>query len=171
MIVVDILVKSFPDILDVPIHRGNGKPPGRDREGKCFLAGDNPTVLYPLSKAFKGSGDRYGISPAESREPAEGVSCPLCNSAMLIRWGKRGRFLSCEKYPDCKGILPYETLTGTVKRTGAKTLVLPANCSECGAPPGLEKRQIRPFRVLLQIPTLQSKRTKAGRTTLHPGRL
>jgi DNA topoisomerase-1 len=32
------------------------------------------------------------------------LKCPVCNSAMVIKLGKNGKFLSCEKFPDCKGM-------------------------------------------------------------------
>lgn len=35
--------------------------------------------------------------------------CPLCKSGMIIKLGRGGKFLSCERYPDCTGAL---TITG-----------------------------------------------------------
>lgn len=32
-------------------------------------------------------------------------NCPLCQSAMTLRFGRFGPFLGCSKYPDCKGIV------------------------------------------------------------------
>ncbi len=29
--------------------------------------------------------------------------CPICGSTMVIKLGKAGKFLSCDRYPDCKG--------------------------------------------------------------------
>lgn len=31
--------------------------------------------------------------------------CPQCQGAMVVRHGKFGTFLGCEKYPDCKGVI------------------------------------------------------------------
>lgn len=31
------------------------------------------------------------------------IKCPLCNSKMIIKLGKGGKFYSCEKFPDCTG--------------------------------------------------------------------
>jgi DNA topoisomerase-1 len=30
--------------------------------------------------------------------------CPVCNSEMVIKLGRGGKFLSCERFPDCKGM-------------------------------------------------------------------
>ena len=32
------------------------------------------------------------------------LKCPICNSNMIIKLGRGGKFLSCEKFPDCKGM-------------------------------------------------------------------
>ena len=29
--------------------------------------------------------------------------CPVCSDAMIIKLGKRGKFMSCKKFPDCSG--------------------------------------------------------------------
>jgi DNA topoisomerase-1 len=52
--------------------------------------------------------------------------CPVCGSAMIIKLGKTGKFLSCEKFPDCKGArtIDGEELEGP-KDTGEL-------CPECG---------------------------------------
>jgi DNA topoisomerase-1 len=31
--------------------------------------------------------------------------CPICGSAMTIKLGRAGKFISCSRYPDCKGAL------------------------------------------------------------------
>ena len=35
-------------------------------------------------------------------------SCPECGGEMVIKLGRYGKFYSCKKFPDCKGMLPYE---------------------------------------------------------------
>ncbi|MDB5254296.1 MAG: topoisomerase topoisomerase protein [Parcubacteria group bacterium] len=32
-----------------------------------------------------------------------GEKCPICGSGMVVKLGKGGKFLSCEKFPDCTG--------------------------------------------------------------------
>ena len=36
--------------------------------------------------------------------PSE-FKCPTCNSPMIIKLGRNGKFLSCARYPDCEGAL------------------------------------------------------------------
>ncbi len=32
------------------------------------------------------------------------LKCPICDSRMVVKLGKSGKFLSCERFPDCKGM-------------------------------------------------------------------
>jgi DNA topoisomerase-1 len=42
--------------------------------------------------------------------PAE-IVCPVCSGKMIIKLGKYGRFYSCSKFPDCKGMLGMDGLS------------------------------------------------------------
>lgn len=44
-------------------------------------------------------------------------SCPKCQGKMVLREGKKGRFWSCQRYPECNGIVVLDTLN---KAKGAK---------------------------------------------------
>ncbi|MFA6253869.1 MAG: type I DNA topoisomerase [Candidatus Paceibacterota bacterium] len=59
-------------------------------------------------------------------EAPENIKCPKCNSPMIIKLAKSGKFYSCSRFPDCDGALTMEgkELEGP-KLTGEK-------CPECG---------------------------------------
>jgi len=42
-------------------------------------------------------------APTRPKEPPKTPRCPECGGAMLVKTGKSGDFLSCLRYPDCKG--------------------------------------------------------------------
>ena len=62
-------------------------------------------------------------------EAPEDIKCPKCNSAMIIKLSRNGKFYSCSKYPDCAGArkLDGTEMTGP-KETGEK-------CPKCGDNP------------------------------------
>jgi DNA topoisomerase-1 len=76
------------------------------------------------------------IKDIKSKEKIEKISnlgpadkkykCPKCGSPMVYKLGKSGKFISCEKYPDCEGALTLEgkEIEGP-KATGEK-------CPKCG---------------------------------------
>ncbi len=51
-----------------------------------------------------------GEAEPEAAEPevVEGRTCPKCDSTLLIRMGKYGKFIGCSAYPKCKHIEPLE---------------------------------------------------------------
>jgi len=52
--------------------------------------------------------------------------CPICKGPMIIKLGKSGKFLSCEKYPDCNGA---RTIDGKALEGPKDTGEL---CPKCG---------------------------------------
>lgn len=55
----------------------------------------------------------------------EKFKCPVCGSKMIIKLGKSGRFLSCERFPDCTGARKIDgTELEGPKETGEK-------CPDC----------------------------------------
>jgi DNA topoisomerase-1 len=59
--------------------------------------------------------------------------CEKCNSPMIIKWGKNGRFLCCSNYPECKNIKNFtHDENGKVKHV--ETQETDIKCSKCGKP-------------------------------------
>jgi DNA topoisomerase I len=56
----------------------------------------------------------------------EGIKCPVCGGDMIIKLGRGGKFLSCEKFPECQGARTFE----------GKELEAPKDtgevCTKCG---------------------------------------
>jgi len=57
--------------------------------------------------------------------------CPICGSPMTIKLGRGGKFMSCERYPDCKGarridgsVVEANKPIGTDKTTGLPIFIL-----------------------------------------------
>ena len=55
----------------------------------------------PFTKAVK-SKDKVEKITNLGKAP-DGTKCPICGGPMIIKLGKGGKFLSCEKYPECNG--------------------------------------------------------------------
>lgn len=62
----------------------------------------------PFTKDIK---EKEKLDKATTLEAAdEKFKCPLCGSAMVVKLGRGGKFLSCNRYPDCTGALTIEGL-------------------------------------------------------------
>ena len=55
----------------------------------------------PFEKAVK-SKDKVEKITNLGKAP-EDIKCPICGGPMIIKLGKAGKFLSCEKFPECNG--------------------------------------------------------------------
>ncbi|MGC8594467.1 MAG: type I DNA topoisomerase [Candidatus Kryptoniota bacterium] len=53
------------------------------------------------------------------------VTCDLCGAPMIIKWSRRGRFLACSRYPECRNTKPIDAHDDNNRPTGEK-------CPECG---------------------------------------
>jgi len=65
--------------------------------------------------------------------------CPECGSPMVVKLGKRGKFLGCTNYPDCKKTLPMPGQEREVPE------LLDEKCPECGNQLAKRKGRFGPF--------------------------
>ena len=61
---------------------------------------------------------------------AKGEKCPECGGKMVVRVGRYGKFLSCAKFPDCKGM---KDLSGGEESLDFEKYFKPKKCPKCGS--------------------------------------
>ena len=67
---------------------------------------------YPACSYTRNLSDNNESGAAEP-EIVEGRNCPKCQSSLVIKTGRYGKFLGCSGYPECKHIEPLEKPAGT----------------------------------------------------------
>jgi len=69
-------------------------------------------VLTDFYKPFqKDVKEKMKLDKATTLEAADPkYRCPKCGSSMIVKLGRGGKFLSCDRYPDCDGALTIEGL-------------------------------------------------------------
>lgn len=98
-VVTEKLVEHFPDVMDVKFT--SFMEDELDKIEDAHLDWDR--VLHEFYDPFHADLVRaHDEMEAAKAEPSE-YKCDLCGGEMVYRWGKTGRFLSCKKYPECKG--------------------------------------------------------------------
>lgn len=95
-----ILVDRFPDLFSVKFTAKMEEELDKIEEGAAWR-----TVLSDFYEPFKvaleaAQGMVRDLKKVSVQEV--GRSCPDCGKALLYRFGKKGRFISCSGYPDCK---------------------------------------------------------------------
>jgi len=109
-IVTDMLVRHFPDIMDVEFTAGVETHLDDIEEGEMDwvkLLRDFYTPFEETLNRAQNEIESVKIPPKETD-----VLCPNCGRKMVIRKSRFGEFLGCSGYPECKTILKQEKTTG-----------------------------------------------------------
>ncbi|TVP77402.1 MAG: type I DNA topoisomerase [Gemmatimonadales bacterium] len=101
--VAKLLVRVFPDLFDVEFTSRMEDELDRVEHGEVPWK----TVLedfYPGFRARLEAGKRDSDTIVKELLAAEGESCEKCGRPMMVKWNRRGRFLGCSGYPECRSV-------------------------------------------------------------------
>ena len=126
---------------DVPCEKCGAKMQVKWGRNGHFLACSN----YPDCKNTKPfSTDEEGNIVAEEHPQTDEV-CEKCGKPMVVRTGKRGAFLACSGYPNCKNSRPIAEVQNG-KAVAAEALPeTDAVCEKCGAKMVVKNGKRGPF--------------------------
>ncbi|MDD5439910.1 MAG: type I DNA topoisomerase [Candidatus Omnitrophica bacterium] len=95
----ELLVKHFPKILDIKFTAKMEDELDGIEDGET----DPVMVLKSFYSPFMHSVEKAKLEMKSIRR--EGIKtdeiCPTCGKPLIIKWGRRGKFLSCSGYPEC----------------------------------------------------------------------
>ncbi len=133
-VVNDLLVHSFPDILDIDFTADMENQLDSIEKGEKNAV----DVLSEFYSSFKQRLDTAG----ENMLNVKGVGirtdleCPVCGKPLNIKIGKNGSFIACTGYPDCSFTSNYKRdekgNIEIIKTTTDDTKV--KDCEKCGRP-------------------------------------
>jgi DNA topoisomerase-1 len=133
-VVTDKLVEAFPEIIDVGYTREMELQLDKVEEDHLDWVDMLRKFYGPFKKALKAAEETLTHAKAETTPAPAEYKCPQCNSSLVYRFGKNGRFLSCSTYPECNYASPCDR---EGKPRPAAELVDVA-CPKCGS--GMTKR-------------------------------
>ncbi len=124
MLVTDLLVEHFPKIINVKFT--SHMEDELDDIENAKIAWQN--VLNEFYEPFAQSLKEAEVKMQSVRGLETDEKCEQCGAPLVVRFSKRGKFLGCSKYPECKYIKPREGETAPA--------VTPTEfqCPECGKP-------------------------------------
>ncbi|HDQ03492.1 MAG TPA: type I DNA topoisomerase [Deltaproteobacteria bacterium] len=103
IIVTELLVKSFPSVLDVAFTAGMENKLDMIEEGNSKRVETLSNFYDPFSNELeKAKSEMRNIKREET--PTDLV-CEKCGSPMIIKWGRNGKFVACSNYPECKNTM------------------------------------------------------------------
>ena len=99
----------------------------------------------------------------KAEETPTDIKCEACGKLMIIKWGRRGKFLACPGYPDCKTTMDFTT--------GADGKVTPVEkveedhgeCPKCKSPMLLKSGRFGRFSGLFGLPRMQDHKERQYR--------
>jgi DNA topoisomerase-1 len=109
-VVTRLLLKHFPRILDAEFTAKMEDELDGIEEGEA----DWKMVLKAFYSPFIHSAELAKVNMEEVKKEvlATDEICELCAKPMVIKWGRRGKFMSCSDFPKCKGA---KSITSGVK--------------------------------------------------------
>ena len=168
MIITDLLIKSFDDILDVEYTRNLEEDLDRIEQGKADYKG----TLTSFYKKFKKDLARAG---KEMQNLKEGIKteevCDRCGKGMVIKVGKFGPFVACSGYPDCTNTRELEK-----SEPGADTdETQDETCENCGKPMVVKRGRFGQFLACTGYPECKTTRkiisTQGGMKAAKPDQI
>src|SRR5688572_26323025 len=151
LIITDLLIKSFDDILDVEYTRNLEEDLDRIEQGKADYKG----TLSSFYKKFKKDLAKAG---KEMQNLKEGIKteeiCDRCGKGMVIKVGKFGPFVACSGYPDCTNTRELEK-----SEPGADTdETQDETCENCGKPMVMKRGRFGQFLACTGYPECKTTR-------------
>ncbi|WP_422698950.1 DNA topoisomerase [Desulfosarcina cetonica] len=134
-IVNDLLITSFPEILDVEFTARLENDLDRVEQAEVESLALLKQFYGPFSRKLDEAGE--GMLSVKGVGLPTGLTCPLCKKHELhIKMGKNGHFLACSGYPECTYSSDY-----TRDEKGTVSPVAPVQseptdkvCEKCGKP-------------------------------------
>jgi DNA topoisomerase-1 len=128
-LVNDILVEHFPDIVNYQFTAKMEKNLDAIADGKKDWQPIIRDFYEPFIKNLKEK--TKSLTKKELTEESTDEKCDKCDSPMVIKVGRFGKFLACSNYPECKNTKPINN--GDEKSTESPA-TLDEKCPDCGAP-------------------------------------
>ncbi|MFQ5471503.1 MAG: type I DNA topoisomerase [Dehalococcoidia bacterium] len=153
LVVNDLLVDHFPTFIDVDFTAE------MEDELDDIASGERkwqPVVeefYKPLEEALTVATE---AAPKQVQETDE--KCPECGKPMVIRWGRRGRFLACSGFPECRTT---RSLEGDESEQPEES---DEKCDECGAPMLIRTGRYGKFLACSQYPDCKGRKPLAAKT-------
>ena len=131
--VTDLLIQSFPEILDVAFTARMEEELDMIEEGKIPWRDTMKEFYGPFSESLEKA--KKDMKNVKAEETPTDVLCEKCGKMMVIKWGRKGKFLACSGYPECKNTRDFtineEGKVVPLERVEEETGI---HCPKCGKP-------------------------------------
>jgi len=130
-LVTDLLVESFPDILNVEFTAGMENDLDKIEDGKEKWTKTMKRFYTPFERDLKKAAKE--MRDVKRQEVPTDIDCEKCGAKMVIKWGRNGEFLACPQYPECKSTKNFKRGNEGEVEIAVEEEVDEA-CEKCGRP-------------------------------------
>jgi DNA topoisomerase-1 len=135
-VVAELLIKAFPDILEVTFTAQLEEELDQVENGKENWVKTLRRFYGPFQKSL---GEAKKKMPTVKRKGLPtGLKCDLDGGEMVIKWGRNGEFLACSNYPKCTNTKEFiRDDQGNIvpqERQALSTDPTDEVCEKCGKP-------------------------------------
>jgi DNA topoisomerase-1 len=130
-LVTELLVDSFPDILNVEFTAGMETILDGIEDGKENWVKAMKRFYGPFSADLKKA--EAEMRDVKREETPTDIACDKCGAMMVIKWGRNGEFLACPRYPECKNTKNFKRADDGAVVEAAEPQV-DETCEQCGRP-------------------------------------
>jgi len=164
LIVNDLLIESFPDVLNIDFTARMEDNLDKIEEGEL----DTLTVLKGFYASFKEDLERaqQEMRSVKGDGLTVDLSCPSCDKPLRIKVGRNGPFLACSGYPACTFTQNYTRDEKGQVEMGQPSVDVPTDetCTKCGSPMVQKQGRFGPFIACSAYPACKNTRSLAGST-------
>lgn len=133
----DLLVEHFPDIVDFRFTAQMEENLDEIAEGKKDWQPILATFYSPFHETIEKKNAE--LNKKDITEEKTDETCPKCQSPMVIKTGRFGKFMACSNYPECKTTKPVgEEAKQQAELSGEA-------CEKCGKPMAVKRGRFGMF--------------------------
>ncbi|MEW6267712.1 MAG: type I DNA topoisomerase [Thermodesulfobacteriota bacterium] len=130
-LVTDLLVEAFPDIFNVEFTAGMEEVLDTVEEGANTWVSAVRNFYDPFTKDLEHADEH--MRDVKTQEIPTDLTCERCGAPMVIKWGRRGEFIACTNYPECRNTKNFKRRDdGSIEV--AKEETIDRTCPKCGRP-------------------------------------
>jgi len=165
MVVSDLLVKSFPDLMDVKFTAQMEADLDQIEEGRTGWQETLGRFYGPFARDLDSA--KQNMADLKAKGLPTEVTCPKCGSPMVIRLGRAGQFLACSAYPECK------TTTDFSRDESGRIILEQAQptdetCPKCGRPMAVRSGRFGQFLACTGYPECKGTKPLPGQKERPP---
>lgn len=132
MIITDLLVGHFPEILDTSFTAAMEKELDEIEEGKASWTDVLRRFYGPFSERLLRA--KKEMKSVKRQGMATDIKCDKCGAPMVIKCGRAGEFLACSAYPACKNIKEFSRDEKGHIEVREPVVQQMGTCDKCGRP-------------------------------------